>query len=511
MKKTNELKAGSILSYVNLAIGCIIPLLYTPIMLKLLGQEEYGLYALSNSVVGYLSLLNFGMGSAVIRYITRYRADGQTDKVRKTLGLFVVIYSCLALVVCICGGVLIQFVGVLFGKGLTPKEIEKLRVLVLVMTGSTAISFPIGVLSSVTIIYERYLFNKLVNIAQTILLPVLNLAILFSGGGSVGLALVGVVIQLTNAVIYSGYNIRKLDVYPVFRDIPVSLLKEMVVFSAFVFLSTIVDMLYWATDKVLIGAVIGTAAVAIYNVGGTFTSMLQSMAHAISSVFAPRVNIMVAKQEPMEQFSELLIRIGRLQYLVVSLVLSGYIVFGRVFIQLWAGPEYEQAYYIGLLTMIPLSVPLIQNIAFTTILAQNKHQFRSVLFAIIAVLNVVTTWVVLPKFGIIGAAVCTAVAYTLGQGIIMNVYYHKVIGLDIPGFWRNIGKMSLVPGGMILGWMIMVNQVLQITSLAWFCVWAACYSIVFLGLSWLVSLNQYEKNMLSGLVGKVFSIVKTKY
>ena len=119
MNKTNELKAGAILSYINLAIGCIIPFLYTPIMLDILGQEEYGVYALSNSVISYLGLLNFGMGSAVIRYITRQRAEGQMDDVRKTFGLFVVIYSVLSALVCIGGAFLVCSSNVLFGKGLT--------------------------------------------------------------------------------------------------------------------------------------------------------------------------------------------------------------------------------------------------------------------------------------------------------------------------------------------------------------------------------------------------------
>ena len=87
MKKVNELKAGALLSYVNLAITCIIPLLYTPIMLRILGQAEYGLYSLSNSVISYLSMLNFGMGSAVIRYVAKARAEGDKEDVEKTVGL----------------------------------------------------------------------------------------------------------------------------------------------------------------------------------------------------------------------------------------------------------------------------------------------------------------------------------------------------------------------------------------------------------------------------------------
>lgn len=510
MKHVNELKAGSILSYVNLGISCVIPLLYTPVMLQLLGQEEYGLYSLSNSVISYLGLLNFGMGSAVIRYITRYRAEGRTDDARRTMGLFVTIYSVLSLLVCIGGAVLVSFAGMMFGEGLTEAEIGKLRILLVIMAVSTAISFPMSVWSSATIIYERYIFNKLVCIAETILSPVLNLVVLYAGGGSVGMAVIGVVFQILNGFVFGAYCIRKLGIYPVFRNMPLEILKELVVFCAFIFLSSIVDMLYWATDKVLIGAMIGSAAVAVYNVGGTFTSMLQNMAHAISNVFSPRVNILVAKEARMEVISELLIRIGRLQYLVVSLILSGYIVFGRAFVRLWAGEGYQQAYYVALLTMIPLTVPLIQNIAFATIVAQNRHRFRSIVYAVIAVLNVVSTWLVLPYYGIIGAAVCTAIAFVLGQGIVMNVYYYKVTKLDIPGFWKNIGKLSIVPGVLMAAGIPLVQHVLPMSSLVWLLVWAVVYTLFFAALSWFVSMNDYEKHLIGDLCTKALRMLKRK-
>ncbi len=508
MKQYNERKAGSILSYINLAISCIIPLLYTPVMLELLGQEEYGLYTLSNSVVGYLSLLNFGMGSAVIRYVSRYRAENRTEDVRRTLGLFMTIYCVLSLLVCIGGAVLIGLSGRIFGRGLNPEEIRRLRVLMVIMTLSTAVSFPMGVLSTVTVVYERYIFNKLVSMAESILLPVVNLAIMYAGGASVGMACAALLMQILNGVVYGGYNLRRLGIYPVFRNMPLELLREVLVFSAFVFLSSVVDMLYWATDKVLIGATIGSAAVAVYNVGGTFTVMLQNMAHAISSVFSPQVNIMVARKEPMERLSELLIRIGRLQYLVVSLVLSGYLVFGRDFIRMWAGKAYAQAYYVGLMTMLPLAVPLIQNIAFAVILAQNKHRFRSVVYAIIAVINVISTWLILPYYGILGAAACTAAAYILGQGLIMNVYYYKVTGLDIPAFWRNIGRMSIVPGVMIAAGISLIGNMIRLHSLVQLLLGAVVYTIIFAALSWLISMNRYEKDLFVGLVKGIIEKLK---
>ena len=508
MKQINELKAGSILSYVNLLIGCVIPLLYTPVMLDILGQEEYGLYSLSNSVVGYLGLLNFGMGSAVIRYMTRSRTEENMDQTRRMLGLFLVIYSVLAVLVCIGGAVLVELSGPVFAKGLTTDEIGRMRILLVIMAASMAISFPLGVFSSVTIVYERYLFNKLISIGETILLPILNLVILYTGKGSVGMALIGLLFQIFNGAVYGIFCVRRLQIYPVFRSMPVEILKELTVYCAFVFLSSVVDTLYWATDKVLIGAVIGSAAVAVYNVGGTFTSMLQSMAHAISSVFGPRVNMIVAKDAPMEQLSALLIRVGRLQYLVVSLLLSGYIVFGQAFVALWAGADYSDAYYVGLMTMIPLAVPLIQNIAFATILAQNKHRFRSVVYAAIAVVNVVSTYLVLPYYGILGAAACTAAAYVLGQGVIMNTYYYKVTGLDIPAFWKNIGQMSIVPLILVAASMSVLHYLPPITSLLWLLVGAVGYTLAFVGLSCRISMNQYERQIFSGLVKSALSVIK---
>ena len=98
MKKSNQLKAGAILSYLSLGVGNVISILYTPIMLRLLGQSEYGLYNLSNSIIGYLGVLDFGIGNAVIRYTAKYKALEDKDGESNLYGMFIVIYSILAVI-----------------------------------------------------------------------------------------------------------------------------------------------------------------------------------------------------------------------------------------------------------------------------------------------------------------------------------------------------------------------------------------------------------------------------
>ena len=98
-KDRDQLKSGVILSYINLVLSSVIPMLYTPAMLRLIGQEEYGLYSLSATAVGYLTLLSFGFGGTVLRYLSLYRAKGQVEEERRAFGFFLVVYSAIAILV----------------------------------------------------------------------------------------------------------------------------------------------------------------------------------------------------------------------------------------------------------------------------------------------------------------------------------------------------------------------------------------------------------------------------
>lgn len=502
MKKVNELKAGALLSYANLGISTVIPLFYTPIMLRLLGQAEYGLYSLSNSVISYLSLLTFGLGGSILRYLTQARATNDKEKLENTVGLFVVLYSIIAVITLVVGICLACFSEDFFAKGLTLQEIHRLNILVAVMALNAAIALICMPFSSISICFERYIFQKIVGIAGTIAVPLLNLTVLYAGYASVGMALIGTFLQTLSLFLNIWFCTVRLKIHPKFKHLPIGTLKSILGFTAFVFLSSIADLLYWSTDKVLLGAMVSSSAVAVYNIGATFNSMLQNLSSSISGVFAPRVNQFVFSGRRIEDFSELLIRVGRIQYLIVSLVLSGFIVFGQTFILLWAGKEYVEAYIVALLTMLPLAVPLIQNIAFTTITALNMHQFRSILYVALAILNVIGTYFLIPRMGIIGAALCTCVVFVLGHGIIMNWFYYKKIGLNIPGFWCNILQMTVIPGIMIVACALFRYFGVQIHTPLQLLGSICAYSALFCVLSWLFTMNHYERNLIISFLKK---------
>ena len=502
----NQLRIGVYLSYINMAISCLIPFLYTPIMLDMLGQAEYGLYSLANSVVGYLSLLSFGFGSTIIRYLSKYRAEKNQADLEKTYGFFLLLYTVLSVAILLGGLVIQQNISTIFDKGLLPDEVQKMKHLVMIMVLNLAMSFPLGVFSSVAIAHERYFFRKIIDIISTIAAPVANLVALYLGFASVGMAWAGTIVQCILEPISVYYCHSLLKINQRFSKMPGKLIREMLGFSAFVFIATLVDMLFWATDKIILGMLASSVAVAVYNVGGTFNTMVMSLSTSISGVLVPRITGMVTTDSNRKNWTELFIRGGRIQFLIIALIVSGFSVFGQAFIHLWAGPEYADAFWVAVLTMFPLCLPLIQNTGLSFAVAQNKHQFRSIVYLIIAVANVVATYLVVPYMGVIGAALCSCVSYLLGQGLIMNIYYYKVTGLDIPLFWKNILKMAIVPAVMLAVGMLL-NHYITIDNWFTFLAGVMLFTAVYAVLMYLFAMNDYERDIIRKPLQKILRVL----
>ena len=94
----NQLKAGVVLSYIAIALNNIVGLLYTPFMLRMMGQNEYGLYSLVASIVAYLTVLDLGFGNAIIRYTAKFRTEGKVKEQYEMFGMFILLYSGIGLI-----------------------------------------------------------------------------------------------------------------------------------------------------------------------------------------------------------------------------------------------------------------------------------------------------------------------------------------------------------------------------------------------------------------------------
>lgn len=510
MKKVNQLKAGAILSYISLFLTNIISIVYTPIMLRLLGQAEYGLYNIANSAIGYLGVLDFGLGNAIIRYTAKYKVQNNKEAEYKLNGMFIIVYSIIAVIVIVIGGIFVRNLDIFFSNSLSINELNIMRVLMIIMIFNLAILFPGGIFAAIITAHERFVFPKILGIIRAILNPFIMIPILLMGYKAIGMMIATTVINIVYIIVNMYYCFSILHIKISFKELDFSVLKEIMGYSFFIFLNMIVDKIYWSTDQFILGAERGAATTAVYAIGSTFNTYYMNFSTAISGVFLPKVTKMVTMNVDDRELSDLFIRTGRVQYIIMSFILSGFILVGRDFINIWAGVGYEDAYYIALVVMIPLTIPLIQNTGIVILQAKNMHKFRSSVYVVIAVINVIVSIPLAKLYGGIGCAVATAGAMIVGNIVVINIYYYKKINIDILKFWKDISYMSIpVLISLLLGFVI--SSFINVQGLFGIVLKGGLLSILFTILMWFMGMNQYEKKMFINPLNKVLgNIIKKR-
>ncbi|MEG1834487.1 MAG: oligosaccharide flippase family protein [Oscillospiraceae bacterium] len=500
--KINQLKAGVILSYISMGIGTVVSIVYTPIMLRLLGQSEYGLYTLVGSVVSYLSLLSLGFGSSYVRYYSRYKVKNDNDGIAKLNGMFMTVFIIIGIVALIAGGILTLFTGDIFKSKLLPEEIQTAKILMAVLVFNIAISFPFSVFTSYITANEQYFFQRILSIVKVIANPFIVLPILFMGYKSVGLVVATVILNISIEILYMVYCLKKLKMKFNFKSFDFSLLKDIAIFSSFIFINIIVDQINWNVDKFLLGIYSGSIGVAVYGLASQLNTYYMQFSGTISSVFIPRVHSLVSKENDNKTLTEIFTKVGRIQFIVLSLIATGLIFFGKPFILKWGGADYANSYAICLVLIIPATLPLIQNLGIEIQRAQNLHKFRSWVYLFIAVINVLISIPLCKLFDGLGCAIGTAISLLIGNGLIMNIYYHKKCNLDMVYFWKNIIKFipSLVIPS-ICG--ILINCFVDLNNIFNLVLFIMVYCIVFIISMWFMGLNTYEKDLFIKPINKL--------
>lgn len=491
----NQRKIGTILSYLNIFLSNTISLIYTPYMLNMLGKSEYGIYGTAQSFISYLTILNFGIGGAYIKFNSQCRSKNDKDEENRLNGMFISIFTVLSLLVFIGGLLLIFSADTLMKNTYSSEELYKLKVVMFILTINMVITFMFNVISMALISYEKFIFIKSIVLITGIITPIINVMALNSGGKAITITLISFIISFLSYIIYFIYARKKINFKISFHGLKKDVFKELFTFSFFLFINSITDQITFSTDSIILSAVKGASASAIYTVGSNFKGYFLSFSSNISSVFAPQINMIVAKTKDMNLLNEIFIRIGRIQFYVISLIMIGYICIGKSFIMLWAGPDYKDSFWIGILLMGSVFVPAFQNIGLEIQKALNRHKARSVVYFIIALANVIISIPFSIKFGGIGAAAVTFVCMFIGTVIFMNIYYKVKINLDITKFWKSI--LSIIPSytpAIIVG--ILINKLITLDSYVEILLSALVITITFILSIWKFSMNKYEKDLI---------------
>jgi O-antigen/teichoic acid export membrane protein len=498
---------GVIISYIDIFIHIGVMLVYTPLVLRILGQNEYGIYSLSVSVMSYLNLFSFGFSITYIRYYIKYKTEGQHEKVRQLNGMFICIFLAISIIVFVAGFIIIKYSKFIFGDRVTSLEYKTLNPLLSLMIFNLVIVLMGSVFNSLIGANEKFVFQKIPVFLSRILNPVVTVPLLFMGFGSIVIVIVQSVFNCIIFVINIVFCLKKLHIQFSFRHFDFSLLKELSGFSFFIFLQQIVDICNWQVDKYLITRFWGSAAVAIYSVGAQFQSVILGLSSTISAVFIPQVNKLVVEKRSKDEISDLLIKTGRIQFIVISFIVLAFAFLGKPVVYFWAGDGYGNAYYVALLLMFPLIIPLSQNLGMTIMRAKALHKMQMVINAVVALLNFLISIPLCKAFGEVGAALGTLISILIALNFLQSIYYDKVGGLDILRWFRQIIRITpafIIPVFVGIFIMIFVN----ISNIAVFIVYAVAFTGIYFASVWFIGMNSYEKRMIGDPIRRVAAKIK---
>lgn len=504
-------KIGVLMSGFLMVFEMLSTLLYTPYLIRTLGQSEYGIYTLVFSITAYLTLLDLGVGNAIVRYVAKYRATGQQDMQRRFLGVATIYYAIIAVLALVLGGVIIAFFPQLFAKGLAEYEIIKAKKLMKLTVLNVAVTLCTSPYMHVLTAYEKFFVSKGIAIIQVFVRVSICSVVLYFGMGSLGVVAVTLTLNLLMRLCVIIYVTFKMKLLPYYKKIEIGFIKKIASYSSWILLQMIATQINHMADQVLIGMFATSSAVilGIYGVGSQINQYFQSIAGAFTGVLMPGVVRIVEKDGSPTRIQCEMERVGRIILMVLGLIWSVFLVFGRQFVLLWAGEKNMDAYIVSLLLMTPQVLILSQCIGAQALWAKEKHKFQSILKFLIVVVNVAVTICLIKIWDpLMGAAVGTTISLILGDILVMQIVFKKDLGLKITSYFRNLFKGILPCIAVCIAIGTLLNIFIGFHGWIGFLLNCGIMVASYGAVLFLFGMNSYEKNLLLSTVKKVIKKLK---
>ena len=502
MNKTSERQAAVFLSYANIIIKNLIVFLYTPFLLKLLGQSEYGIYQMTNSVIMSLSVLSMGFSGSYVRFYMKFKTAKDKKSISSLNGMYLLLFLGIALLSLLLGTVLVINTRKFFGASFTMEQIHQTKVLMGILVVNIALTFPSTVFDCNILANERLKFQQGRQLAQTIIVPVISVPLVLLGWGSVAIVLTQTITTFLLLMMNARFAITKLDMRFCFHDIPIKLLKEVSIFSLFIFLSQLIDLVNNNVPSFIVGMFLGAQDVAVYSVASQIKNLFFMLSVGLSGVYVPYINELVSSGTTEKTLLNLMIKVGRMQLILLTFILGGFIAIGKYFIIIWAGKDNIQAYYLLILMVFPVLVPLCQNVGIEIQRAMNKHYFRSIIYSVFAIVNICVTAFSVINFGILGAVFGYVIATVCANGIAMNWYYQKKMSLDMKVFWKNIINV-FIPFVTATTVVFTVANCINNMNFIIFILLGLTYSIIYIVLFLMISATEFELNNIKKIINNI--------
>lgn len=502
----SQLKRGAILNYVTIILTNVVGLLLTPFIIRKLGEAEFGLYTLIGAFVGYISVLDLGLNNTIVRFVAKYRAEKNRKDEETFLASTMIIYLFISIIIIIIGAICYINLENIFGKSLTTDQLGSAKIMFIISVFNLAITLPGGAFTGICSGYEEFVFPKSVNIARYIMRSLTIVAVLMLGGKAISMVIVDTIMNIIIISVNAFYVFNKLKVRFKLHKFEKTLIKEIFGYSIWIFVFALVSQFQWKAGQMVLGVSVNTTVVAIFGVGVMLGTYYGAFSTAISSVFLPKATQMTVNNATGEQLTDMMIKIGRLSFMVLVYILVAFALYGKQFVFLWVGESFYDSWVIALIIMLAYTLPLVQGFGNSILEAKNKLSFKAIIYLVFMIIGTVLGGFFAKKHGAIGMISGSVIGWVIVQNI-MNIYYYKIININIPRFFKELLNKNFLIILIVSALGYCINY---IPGNGWinFVIKSVTYSIVFAVLMYSYGMLNYEKDLFKNTLLSVLNKIK---
>lgn len=496
----NARSKGIALSYIYTVMNTVIGLFMSAYIIRIIGQTEYGIYQSMTAFASYLGLVECGTATIMARNVSMCKIEhNENDKLIRnisTIWTTAIVQSILMLVVAI---VFYFSIGIIYQTSMTISQIEYSKILFTFVIVKIITSFCTQALNGILLGFEHYSVSTLVSIVYlTVRTGVLIVLLIYKP-----YAIVLVIIDAILAVFMLLYTVLyckiQFNVSLSFKYFDAKVFREVLPLAMAMFLQVIINMANNNVDKFVIGILMSPEAVAVYSIGMYIYTTFSSLTVIPVGMYMPKIAQDIGEGKANDELMCALIQPCRLVFLIGGLILFGFGSIGKQFITIVYGKDYLEAWIIAIIVMVPMLIHMSNAVLENVLTILNKRLFLSICLLLTTMANIILTIWWIQTRGIVGAAAATAICTLLGQVILMNMYYERVIHIRISRLFISIFKGILPSLISALIFSVIMTYFIHNIYLS-FVVGGIVFMSVFAICMMLFGANEYEKELIKNII-----------
>ena len=492
-----QIKLGAILSYAGIVVYILVGLLYTPWMIKVIGKDDYGLYTLAYSVIAFF-LFDFGISVAIQRFISKYLSEKKSDEVNHCVSLVCKLYLLIDVFV-LLAFVLIYFMMPYMYRELLPDQIDKLKIIFLMVGCYSVLTFPFLTLNGILSAYEKFVQLKLCDLFSKIATVSANVICLLCGGGLYAIVATNIIVGFVVVIVKFVIVRRETTLKIIYRYYDKSELFNLLSFSGWTSVVALCQRCIFNIAPSILAVFAKSDVIAVFGIAISLEGYTFTFAYALNGMFMPKISRILNSGDSI---LPLMIRVGRIQIIAMGIIIIGFILVGHDFIFAWLGEGFEQAYLCTLLLILPAFMLLPADIADQTLIASGNIKYRAYVYIIMAVVNIMLSFLLTAFYGIVGLAFSIFISYMV-RNVALYYMYKKILNVDIWAFAKQT-FVKMFPG-LIISFIISALLITLINTSGWLYVGEKLIIVfvIYIATMWLCVLNGEEKSLFISILRKL--------